>query len=646
MIDVNGTLSWKRTQERARLDFVYNNNSLNYDAMLDLCSWAASEDNVNNNTAATDALNYLLDSATTSNPDPQVSMPDEEQLLTNAVLNPGSDDVNFLAKYCFNNVYKQSGPQFNWVYADSGGYHFGASAGDQQTANYAQMAALVNQWFLGTVYPDDSIAKSKIPELPYSAPSGPLSLYGPTGEPMFTDVQQGALGDCWVLSAVAAVAYKYPNYIKGMIDQHGNGTYTFCLWGPASHAWSYVTVDNELPNGGSEYDHPTVGNFQVMWAALTEKAFCEWEDYNPSNGGYCYSWLGGDNPVYSDWFLSAMTGLPSQTHLYDTPGAPKWTDVWYDLTHGGPGVPHGQVVEMSTTGSPNPELDGDHGYAILNCGPSDASDQCPFLLYNPWGILPVGAVEHYCEANMTSISIMPAGAHSPGTKGIGEGDYLEIDSELMQVKSVSGDVVYVTRDCGNTQPAAHDRGASVYLSFDSTGAWTQLENGNDIATSGNGGWPLLGLFTEPGSEMNGQQSLGPGNFYRLSNTNSFYGAAPASGALTAGAAAADNAYGLSASPAAGPGGGSLLGMPLSQATTLDDLPGEPLQVAAAMPANRLAALDAVLAANTFAGRGQSTGPAGGSLSGDDADSLFPADDPAAWRVKLTDLRTGPRMASL
>jgi hypothetical protein len=87
-------------------------------------------------------------------------------------------------------------------------------------------------------------------------------------------------------------------------------------------------------------------------------------------------------------------------------------------------------------------------------------------------------------------------------------------------------------------------------------------------------------------------------------------------------------------------------MPLSQATTLDDLPGEPLQVAAAMPANRLAALDAVLAANTFAGRGQSTGPAGGSLSGDDADSLFPADDPAAWRVKLTDLRTGPRMASL
>ena len=52
----------------------------------------------------------------------------------------------------------------------------------------------------------------------------------------------------------------------------------------------------------------------------------------------------------------------------------------------------------------------------------------------------------------------------------------------------------------------------------------------------------------------------------------------------------------------------------------------------------------MFAAANLAGQGRATGPAGGNLSGDDADAVFALDGAALWGLKLTELGTGPRLA--
>ena len=67
----------------------------------------------------------------------------------------------------------------------------------------------------------------------------------------------------------------------------------------------------------------------------------------------------------------------------------------------------------------------------------------------------------------------------------------------------------------------------------------------------------------------------------------------------------------------------MFGPPQSAALTTPQ--AAPVQVAIAIPANRLKTLDAVFAAGTFAEQARAAGLDGGNLSGDDADAFVPPD---------------------
>ena len=93
-----------------------------------------------------------------------------------------------------------------------------------------------------------------------------------------TVVNQGYIGDCYFVAAIAEVALQDPSAIESMFTNNGNGTYAvrFEVNGKAD----YVTVNDALPNMPSGYSFANgstleFANGPVLWAELLEKAYAE-----------------------------------------------------------------------------------------------------------------------------------------------------------------------------------------------------------------------------------------------------------------------------------------------------------------------------------------------------------------------------------
>jgi Calpain family cysteine protease len=205
------------------------------------------------------------------------------------------------------------------------------------------------------------------------------SLFSGSG-PNYRDVEQGAEGDCWVMSSLAEVADRNPNAIRNMFTDAGtgveNGTmvhlYNVRLFNSAGVA-KYYQVDTELPSGGNYYDHiPADG---ALWAALAEKAFAQ------ANGS-SYDALNGGDPKNA---LKAITGksavsltLPESTNPFFNA-----IDSAIDYAAIRTAWNAGEYVVLATSSRPSSSnLVGDHAYALVSFNTSSSQ---PFQLYNPWG---------------------------------------------------------------------------------------------------------------------------------------------------------------------------------------------------------------------------------------------------------------------
>jgi hypothetical protein len=200
------------------------------------------------------------------------------------------------------------------------------------------------------------------------------SLFGTSG-PSYRDVQQGSVGDCWLLASLAEVAARDPADIRNMFTYLGTevengatvGLYSVRLFDSSGTA-HYVTVDTELPGGGGLYDHPANG---VLWVALAEKAYAEangLHEVKTNNvGSDSYNALNGGDPV---WALQAITGKSaSDFSINPTNIAAAWNA--------------GDLIVLCTPSNPaNADIVGGHAYAVVGYTPSSSM---PFLVYNPWG---------------------------------------------------------------------------------------------------------------------------------------------------------------------------------------------------------------------------------------------------------------------
>jgi Ca2+-binding RTX toxin-like protein len=118
--------------------------------------------------------------------------------------------------------------------------------------------------------------------------------------PRISDVNQGALGDCYFLGGLGAIAKQNPDVIRQSIVDLGDDTYAVRFY--RDGAWEYYRVDNELParvsmNADFSLNYSGVayaglGSDGALWAPLMEKAYVFYEcgfdaQYGVIEGGFC-----------------------------------------------------------------------------------------------------------------------------------------------------------------------------------------------------------------------------------------------------------------------------------------------------------------------------------------------------------------------
>ncbi len=140
-----------------------------------------------------------------------------------------------------------------------------------------QLDKLVNKWFGGDERPRARDASGT--SLNYAYTNG--VLFGLNG-PRLLDIDQGGLGDCYLMAALGSVAAKNRQVIEDMIIDNGDDTYTIRFFN--GNQAEYVTVDRYLPvnsSGNLVYAHggraASLSALQAtqspIWFALIEKAF-------------------------------------------------------------------------------------------------------------------------------------------------------------------------------------------------------------------------------------------------------------------------------------------------------------------------------------------------------------------------------------
>jgi hypothetical protein len=230
------------------------------------------------------------------------------------------------------------------------------------------------------------------------------TLFGPNG-PSFLDVQQGNLGDCWLLASLAEVAYRDPQDIRNMFTADGTGVengvtvslYNVRFFNTAGVA-EYVTVDTELPAGGTLYDQPING---VLWVALAEKAYAEanGQGYVTTNhpGSDSYAALNLGCP---SWALQVITGTNQGNPSFNASQIPAaWKAGDFIVLTTSDVAASSYIVGAIVNGVPET-----HCYALIgspttytasnaaaaaspvaNYNASATSSSLPYEVFNPWG---------------------------------------------------------------------------------------------------------------------------------------------------------------------------------------------------------------------------------------------------------------------
>jgi hypothetical protein len=231
------------------------------------------------------------------------------------------------------------------------------------------MEQLIGKWFLGSDRPTTTSSSYT-----YQYASGSLFQNGIS----YQDIKQGAVGDCYFLAGLGAVALKSPETITDMFIDNGDNTYTvrFFDYGVAD----YVTVDRYLPTYGGKFIYANMGNAyndinNELWVALAEKAYAQMNEsgalaqdttqnsYQAIEGGLGYFSMQHITGEYTD-YVYTPSGLIDFNNIVNTFNTSSL------------------VTIGSKASGVDPNVVPNHEYTVIGYNSSTQK----LILFNPWGV--------------------------------------------------------------------------------------------------------------------------------------------------------------------------------------------------------------------------------------------------------------------
>ena len=113
--------------------------------------------------------------------------------------------------------------------------------------------------------------------------SFPVTLF-PSGSPSPTDINQHNIGDCNGITALGAMAYMVPNFVKALITDNGGGVFTVAMFDPQGKPVT-VKVDSQFLSDGSGNLAAVSGkNGKATWSTVLEKAVMKYNVIYQADG--------------------------------------------------------------------------------------------------------------------------------------------------------------------------------------------------------------------------------------------------------------------------------------------------------------------------------------------------------------------------
>ena len=110
-----------------------------------------------------------------------------------------------------------------------------------------------------------------------------VKLY-PYGDPVPADVNQHAIGDCCAMAVFASFSYLFPDFIKSIITDNGNRTYTVKMFDPQGQPVEVCISNKFLADGNGTIGQVTGKNNVITWASVLEKAMMKWQQIYQCDG--------------------------------------------------------------------------------------------------------------------------------------------------------------------------------------------------------------------------------------------------------------------------------------------------------------------------------------------------------------------------
>ncbi|MCA9553514.1 MAG: hypothetical protein KC933_25980, partial [Myxococcales bacterium] len=184
------------------------------------------------------------------------------------------------------------------------------------------------------------------------------------------DVQQGAIGDCYLCAGLSSVAHANPQAIRDAITTRPDGTYDVRIFDATGKPHT-VNVDGDLyrrEDGGPRYARGT--DEKELWPAIYEKAYAK--------ARHSYEVIGRGG--VAGWAMQSITGKPSDRVANASVSADALWNRVHGATEAGRPVAadtHGQEKKYQTNG-----LVASHAYSVLGTQIEDG--QRYVTLRNPW----------------------------------------------------------------------------------------------------------------------------------------------------------------------------------------------------------------------------------------------------------------------